>query len=377
MLGGSFCFDPWHLYTHGAVTNPNVIVTGQVGRGKSSFIKTFLWRQSIFGRQGWVLDPKGEYGELAERWGVRPIRLSPGGPIRLNPLEPLVRQTCPTSLGSASELLSALLATSLQRGLLPEERAAVELAVDSVTGVGPPPTLADVVAALLNPDSSSAARIHTDIRSLATAGRQAALELRRLVEGDLSGMFDGTTSTSLDLAAPLVVVDLSALYGSPALGMLMICVIAWLQAVVARDGPAARRIVVVDEAWAVLRDLATARWLQAGFKLARAFGVAYLAVVHRLSDLRAVGAEGSAEQRLAEGLLADSETRVIFGQSRSEVDDLRKLIGLTDTEAELVPQLPRAAALWKVGEGSFIVEHHVGRHEAAIVDTDAAMRGLG
>ncbi len=53
-------------------------------------------------------------------------------------------------------------------------------------------------------------------------------------------------------------------------------------------------------------------------------GVANLAVVHRLSDLRAAGAEGSAEQRLAEGLLADSETRVVFGQAPSEAEVTRR-----------------------------------------------------
>jgi hypothetical protein len=54
LLGGSFCFDPWDLYRRGKLTNPNLLVMGQVGRGKSTFVKTFLWRQVAFGRQVWV-----------------------------------------------------------------------------------------------------------------------------------------------------------------------------------------------------------------------------------------------------------------------------------------------------------------------------------
>ncbi|MDQ1416805.1 MAG: hypothetical protein QOF81_2418, partial [Acidimicrobiaceae bacterium] len=115
------------------------------------------------------------------------------------------------------------------------------------------------------------------------------------------------------------------------------------------------------------------RWLQAGFKLARAFGAANVAVVHRLSDLRAAGAEGSEQQRLAEGLLADSETRVIFGQPPSEVESATDLLGLTSTEADLLPRLPRGVALWKVGQRAFLVEHRLGRHEATLVDTDRRM----
>jgi hypothetical protein len=88
LLGGSFVFDPFELYAQGVISNPNMVVFGQIGRGKSAFVKTFLWRQAVFGRRAWVVDPKGEYGDLAAAWGVRPVALRPGGAVRLNPLDP-------------------------------------------------------------------------------------------------------------------------------------------------------------------------------------------------------------------------------------------------------------------------------------------------
>ena len=130
---------------------------------------------------------------------------------------------------------------------------------------------------------------------------------------------------------------------------------------------------MVDEAWAILHNLAMGRWLRAGFKLARAHGVSYVAVVHRLSDLKAAGADGSEQQHLAEGLLSDSETRVVYGQPPSEVAAAVEWLGLTSTEADLLPHLPRGVALWKVGTRSFLVEHRLARHERALVDTDARM----
>ena len=60
-----------------------MVVFGQIGRGKSAFVKTFLWRQAVFGRRAWVVDPKGESGDLADAWGVRPVALRPGGAMRL------------------------------------------------------------------------------------------------------------------------------------------------------------------------------------------------------------------------------------------------------------------------------------------------------
>ena len=87
-LGGSFVFDPFELYAAGIVSNPNMVVFGQIGRGKTAFVKTFLWRQAVFGRRAWVVDAKGEYADLADAWVVRPVALRPGGAIRLNPLDP-------------------------------------------------------------------------------------------------------------------------------------------------------------------------------------------------------------------------------------------------------------------------------------------------
>ncbi len=105
--------------------------------------------------------------------------------------------------------------------------------------------------------------------------------------------------------------------------------------------------MVVDEAWAILSNLGVARWLQASWKLSRALGVANMAVLHRLSDLRAVGAEGSEQVDLAEGLLADSETRVVYAQSPGEVARTAELLGLTDTEAE--PGEPAPPRAWPSG----------------------------
>ena len=87
LTGGPFVHDPFSLYSAGVLTNPNMTVVGQIGRGKSALVKTYLYRQAAFGRQLAVLDPKGEYGRLAEALGVEPIKLSPAGGVRVNPLD--------------------------------------------------------------------------------------------------------------------------------------------------------------------------------------------------------------------------------------------------------------------------------------------------
>lgn len=371
--GAPFCYDPWDLYAEGVLTNPNLVVVGQIGRGKSTLVKILVWRSLLVGRQAWVLDPKGEYAPLAAAAGVEPLRLSPGGGSTLNPLATALSPTDDTSGRRRAEVLCSIAEVSLGRRLLPAERTAAEIAVTSAAAGGRTPTLPSVVAAMLDPDPRLAAAVNTDAAGLGTDGRTVALELRRLVEGDLAGMFDGPTSEGIDRDARLVVLDLSALYRSPALGILMTCAAAWLQSQLGRQGRS-KRLVVVDEAWAILHDAATARWLQAGFKLARAHGLAHVAVVHRMSDLDSPGEEGSNQRRIAGGLLADSETAVVFAQPHSELAVARSQLGLSQAEAHLVSRLPRGVALWRVGDRSFVVDHVVSPAEAAFTDTDGAMR---
>jgi hypothetical protein len=387
LLGGPFRFDPWELYHRGRITNPNLVVLGQLGRGKSTFVKSLVWRQLARGRRAWIVDPKGEYGRLARAGGAEPIRLVPGGSVRLNPLDvptrlpPALDPEAPGDAGPVAgevvparvELVASLLSSSLRRPLEPEERAAVELAVRTASGRSAVPTLPDLAEALLRPEHSVATEVGLDGAGLAAAGRAPALELRRMIQGDLGGMFDGPTSAHIDMGAPVVVLDLSATFASPALPLIMTCATAWLQAALARaDG--VKRLVVIDEAWAILNDLAIARWSQSAFKLSRALGVANVVVVHRVSDLRATGADGSAEEKLAAGLLADSETRVVFGQAPSEAEATGELLGLSRAEVELIPRLPRGVALWRVGSRAFLVEHVLADGERGLVDTDGAMR---
>src|SRR5580700_4850120 len=285
LLGGSFVFDPFELYAAGVVSNPNMVVFGQIGRGKSAFVKSFLWRQAVFGRRAWVVDPKGEYGDLADAWGVRPVALRPGGAIRLNPLDPgpdVEGDASPDAGGRRRmELLSSLASACLGRSLVPRERAALGAALLNAGAVAGIPTVPSVVESLLAPSEEAARSLHTHRHDLLEDGRDVALELRRLVHGDLRGMFDGPTTAGLDLSSPLVVLDLSALYSSAALGVLMACATAWLQSSLTRTAVTRRSqyFLVVDEAWAILSNLGVARWLQSSWKLSRAFGVSNVAVL--------------------------------------------------------------------------------------------------
>ena len=84
---GMFCYDPFCLYETETLLSPCMLVSGNKGYGKSAFVKAYLHRQAMAGKWMAILDPKGEYLDLAERDQLSVLALRPGGAVRLNPLE--------------------------------------------------------------------------------------------------------------------------------------------------------------------------------------------------------------------------------------------------------------------------------------------------
>src|SRR5947199_9475473 len=370
--GGAFCYDPWALYGDGALDDPNTIVLGKLGQGKSALVKTLLWRMLLFGRRAFVLDVKREYGPLCRAVGVEPISLVPGGGVRLNPLASRPEEH------AQLELLRAVTVTALGVPLTQVEAAALREALRTVrTRSAGEPTLPDIATLMFAPVSAMAERLRTTTERLAADARRAALAIQDLCEGPLRGMFDGPTSPGLDLDARLVVVDLHAVRDSPAVGILMACATAWMGARLAEmaDRPGRERLInVADESWKIVQHTGLGEWFQSNFKLARQFGVMNVVVLHKLADLQAAGDAGSRAARIAEGLIADASTRVVYHQDESQIEVTRTLLGLSENESRLISMLSAGQALWQVGGRSFVVHHYRSRTEARLTDTDTGMR---
>ncbi len=375
--GCAFCFDPWTLYAQGLLTNPNVLLAGVIGQGKSALAKSLAVRSIAVGRRVYVPgDPKGEWGPVAEAVGGTVVALGAGLATRLNPLDSSAGEHGPKQRTGQLRLLSSLAETTLRRDLRASEHTALDAGLTAaLQRTGGTPTIPDVVSALGDPDRAAASADAASVKERTDDGRDLAHGLRRLVRGDLAGLFDGPSTVTLDATAPMVVLDLSRLGSNDdALAIAMTCTSAWLEASLASDG--GQRWIIYDEAWRLLRSLPLVRRMQAQWKLSRAYGIANLLVLHRLSDLDAVGATGSEVRALAEGLLADCSTRIIYRQESDQLATAGAALGLTKTEQELLPALPRGTGLWKVASRCYVVQHRLHPDEAAVFDTDAAMRGL-
>ena len=374
--GGSFVYDPWVLYARGIITAPNIVLAGIVGSGKSSLAKSLYTRSLPFGRRVYVPgDPKGEHTAVAEAVGGRAIVLGHGLHTRLNPLDEGHRpsglsdeQWASTVASRRRDLIGALAETVLARGLTPLEHTAIDLALTATVRENTVPILPMVVDRILSPSQDNDGRLGED-------GRLVGHALRRLVAGDLGGLFDGPSTVAFDPSLPMISLDLSRVTeNSTLISVLMTCSSAWMESALL-DPAGGQRWVIYDEAWRLMSHPALLRRMDAHWRLARHYGIANMLIFHKLTDLDNVGDSGSAMRALASSLLANAETRIIYRQEADQLGTTATTLGLTGTEQSLLPGLGTGQGLWRIKERSFVVQHQLHPDELSTFDTTTRMIG--
>jgi type IV secretory pathway VirB4 component len=248
------------------------------------------------------------------------------------------------------------------------EHTAVDVALRGAVRSADVPVLPLVVDRLLQPDRAD----DVDGR-LAEDGRVVGHSLRRLVAGDLAGLFDGPSTVRFDPTLPMLSLDLSRVSENGTLiSVLMTCASAWMESALL-DPSGGQRWVVYDEAWRLMSHPALLRRMDAHWRLARHYGIANLLIFHKLSDLDNVGDQGSAMRALASSLLANAETRVVYRQESDQLGTTATALALTGTEEQLLPTLGTGQGLWRIKHRSFVVQHQLHPAELALFDTTGRM----
>lgn len=386
----AFRYDPFELYRAGLLPNPNVGIFGTIGSGKSSLIKTLALRLLAFGvRFINPADTKGEMTPLARRVGASLVQLGPGMDKALNPLYAPPRPATMTERTYIELmeqqrllLLTALGATASGRPLTSREETGIEQALAQLTRQSDnvaadrmrQPNLAEFCDLMLNPTTDMAASIPVPLSILTDDCLDLALRFRAMIKGSLKGVFDGE-SVEIDFDKPGVVIDISRIRASEAgVALAMTCGQALVDQILTFSEYQWLRLL--DECWRQIRYPAIVRRISEGQKLARGddttSGSATVVAFHRISDLMGASPEF---RELALGLLADCSTRIIYNQADDQVPVTRATLNLTDVEGALLPQLPQATALWKIGQRSFLVDHTVLRDglEWDLIQTDSRM----
>ncbi|GAB3162325.1 hypothetical protein GCM10027258_81240 [Amycolatopsis stemonae] len=401
LSGGAFYAHPIEWVLRGLATNPNLVIFGEPGRGKSSTVVAFLLRMMLFGIKTLISgDVKGEYSPLLRALGITPIALGRGSSARLNALDlgPLrsrwggwtvtrQREELAGVLGRWVKLLVALAEAQGYRPTVTDE-AVLSAVLRRLVGVDDgytqlrPVTIPDVQRELAEPDDAlwEATRFAGRRQFLDTL-RPITDALGNLINGPLAGLFDQETNFELDWDAPVQSMDLSLLRsrGDQAIAVALTCLGSWSSMVTDLQDDGEIRIVVRDEVWRQMRlGLRAVQAVDSDLRLSRAERKIQILVMHKPSDPLSVGAAGSQEVAIAKDLLALCSTRILFGQSTRVADELAEDFALSEREQDVTTgwAMERTGrALWKIENNpGYKVQTVLSRTERQIFDTNAQLR---
>jgi type IV secretory pathway VirB4 component len=401
LSGGAFYAHPVEWVLRSLATNPNMIVFGEPGRGKSSTVAAFLLRMMMFGCKALIAgDVKGEYSPLVRALGGTPIALGHGSPARLNALDlgplrtrwnswPVARQREELAgvLGRWVTLLVALAEAQGYHTTVTDE-AVLSAVLQRLIGIDDgytelrTVTIPDVHRELAEPDDAlwQATRF-ADRRQFLDVMRPITDALGNLISGPLAGLFDQPTNFTLDWDAPIQSMDLSLLRsrGDQAIAVALTCLGSWSSMATDLRADGEIRIMLRDEMWRQMRlGLRAVEAIDSDLRLSRIDQTIQVLVGHQPNDLLTVGAAGSQEVAIARALLALCSTRVLLGQSTRVADELADTLGLSEREQEVLTGWAmdrQGRALWKVeNTPGYKVQTVLSGTEKRAFDTNAQLR---
>ncbi|MFB4302216.1 VirB4 family type IV secretion system protein [Actinomadura sp. NTSP31] len=309
--------------------NHNSVVLARSGAGKSYFTKLEALRLLYHGVEVSVIDPEDEYRALAETTGGTHLALGASG-VAFNPFDLPIDQGDDTLIRRAlftQTLVAAMLGEPLKSSARPAldravlaAYAAKGITFDPATWTRPAPLLADLVEQL----SISS---HPE-------GVEIADRLNPYVAGSYKELFAQATTTRPD--GHLVVFSLRALPEEvKSVGVLLALDTIWRK--VANPADRRPRLVIVDEAWMLMKEAEGARFLYRLAKSARKHWAGLTVVTQDAADLLA--------SDLGRAVVANSATQILLRQAPQAITAVGDAFGLSEGERAFLLSAERGEGL--------------------------------
>lgn len=298
--------------------NYNVVVAGSSGSGKSVFLNEIASAYLAQGAHVWIVDVGCSYQRTCELFGGQFMRFQSGCGICLNPF------TAVSDIEADMRLLKPLFAQMISpSGLGDYQRARLEEAIratwDKHGKEAGPDRLRDMLA------GRGACKPDPRVDDMAAM-------LAPYCSGGMHGRwFEGTAT--VDFGSQLLVLELEELKSNPELQSVVLLQLMFLisQSMFAYRGQ--RKLVVIDEAWTLLRGKGTAEFVENGYRRARKYNGSFISASQSIADFYSAPA--------ARAAIANSDWVFLLAQKAEEVARLCSdgHLNLDQAERELLLSL--------------------------------------
>lgn len=320
------------IFDRFSLENANAVVFGKSGSGKSYMVKLEVVRSLMFDTEVIIIDPENEYEALSYAMGGEYIQFRFGTTTKINPFDLAIL----TKEGAGeSELNQKILSLHgffrvVMGELTPTEDALLDRALiltykqkgitpDPATQTREPPLMEDLYKTLVGMEEVLA--------------RGLADRIEKFVKGSLVGIFD--QQTNIEIRNHLTVFSIRDLEDElRPIAMYLILDFIWTK--IRRD--IKRRLLIVDEAWYLMKYPDSAHFLNSIAKRARKYYLGVTTITQDAEDFLAV--------ELGRAIIQNSSMQILLKQSSAAIDKIAEVFYLSEGEKHLLLSAD-------IGEGLF------------------------
>lgn len=362
------------IFDRFTLENANMVVFAKSGAGKSFTVKLEALRSMMLGADILIIDPENEYQKLSDAVGGSYIRLSLSSDTRINPfdlpkvidsdeaddalranlvtLHGLLRLMLGGSQVTADgQMLGGLTAAEeadLDQGLI-DTYARAGITSDPLTHISPPPTIGDLYDTLLH---------------MGGTGPALAQRLRKYTTGTFAGIF--SQQSNIDINNAMVVFNIRDLEDElRPVAMYIVLSHIWNITRTVRK----KRLLIVDEAWQLMKYDDSANFLFSLAKRARKYFLGLTTITQDVEDFM-----GS---KMGRAIVANSSMQLLLKQSSSAVDVLSDVFKLTEEERKRLSNFPVGQGLFFAGSNHVHMQIIASETEQKLITTNPAATAQG
>lgn len=342
------------IFDRFTLENANSVIFAKSGSGKSYLTKLEALRSLMFGTEIIIIDPENEYRTLCSALGGEYIEFSTNKASKINPFDLSgIYEEGENELGL--KLLSLHSFFRLVLGnMTPMEDAILDHALvdtyklkgitpDPATQTRPAPVLEDLYETLLN-------RAEPEAKGMAD-------RIEKFIKGSLQGIFD--QRSSIDIKNPFTVFSVRELEDQlRPLGMFLILDYIWTR--IKKDRK--KRILIVDEAWYMMKHPDSASFMQSIAKRARKYFLGLTTVTQDIEDF--LGTEYGRE------IVSNSSIQILLKQSATSVDSVVAQFNMSEGERNLLLAADIGEGLFFAGNNHVAIRVQAAPHEHNLITSN-------
>jgi conjugal transfer ATP-binding protein TraC len=342
------------LFDRFSLENYNSVVFAKSGSGKSYAVKLEILRSLMFGTDVIVIDPEREYEYLAEATGGRLFNISLSSEHHINPfdLPPVKEDENPSDILRSNIINLVGLFRIMLGGLTPEEDAIVDRAITETYA------LKDITGE--RDFTGVEAPLLSDFENVLSgmAGSESLVaRLSKYTKGTWAGFMN--QPTNVDISKQFVVFSVRDMEDElKPVAMYIVTHFIWNA--VRREMK--KRLLIIDEAWWMMKSEDTASFL---FSLAKRGRKYYLGVSTITQDV-----EDFLRSPYGKPILTNSSIQLLLKQSPTTIDLLKDVFNLTEEEKFLLLESGVGEGLFFAGQKHVAIKIVASYTEDQIITSD-------